>query len=109
MRAYWSAASAMKKLTSWSTIQRNWPSTAVELHFEPCLSEPEPLFPGNRIMCAGTKARKHPPEVQRDSGRNEAHINKSANRAVITGRPGNLFERRNAWWAREDSNCRASL
>jgi hypothetical protein len=36
------------------------------------------------------------------AGRDEAHANKSANWAVIARWPGNLFESRNAWWARED-------
>jgi hypothetical protein len=29
----------------------------------------------------------------------------SANCALVTGQLGNLFESRNAWWRREDSNC----
>jgi hypothetical protein len=39
-----------------------------------------------------------------EPSRDEAHGNKSANWAVITGWPGNLIGSRNAWWAREDSN-----
>ena len=37
--------------------------------FEPCLFEPESLFPGNRILGAETKATK----VHKDASRDEAH------------------------------------
>jgi hypothetical protein len=32
-----------------------------------------------------------------DASRDEAHANKSANWAAISGTPGNVFESRNAW------------
>jgi hypothetical protein len=41
--------------------------------FEPCLFEPESLFPGNRILCGETKATKHPRKVLEDASRDEAH------------------------------------
>jgi hypothetical protein len=37
------------------------------------LFEPESLFPGNRILCAETKATKHPRKVHEDASRDKAH------------------------------------
>src|ERR1700735_5617635 len=42
--------------------------------FEPCLFEPESLFPGNRILCGETKATKHPEKFTESRGRDEAHV-----------------------------------
>src|SRR3984885_8314275 len=47
------------------------PSDSSWSAFEPCLFEPESLFPGNGILCAGTKATKFPRKIPRDASRDE--------------------------------------
>jgi hypothetical protein len=52
-----------------SPLGEAWSPDSGKPAFEPCLFEPESLFPGNRILGAETKATK----VHEDTSRDEAH------------------------------------
>src|ERR1700734_3887769 len=63
---------------------RGWPA------FEPCLFEPESLFPGKQILCAETKVSKPSREITETPAETELTPNRSANWAANVGWSGNL-------------------
>jgi hypothetical protein len=52
-------------------------------------------------FCAQRKGRRNIPKGSQRARQRRSSRHHSANWALVTRQPGNLYERRNAWWRRE--------